>query len=138
VYHDETEDRYYASRRDYERMQILTRIQRGELRPVEGFTRYTITHDGLVVNIQRARAVRAFMNQGRAAISLVSDEGFQKTLGLARLIASHFHGRPEDQDQYFDVVHSDGDLSNFHPGNLVWVARWKRHANPENYDVDIS
>ena len=139
MYYDEKEDRYYSSRRDYEKVSLYTRLQRGDLRTIEGFSRYTIADDGSVINIQRARVVKPHMNStGRLSIGLVNDEGTQKTLGLARLICYHFHAKPGDDEQYFDVVHKDDDLRNVHPSNLLWVARWKRHANPENYNVDIS
>jgi hypothetical protein len=136
VYHDPIEDRYYASRRDYERITLHTKIQRGELRPIEGFSRYTITPEGLVVNIQRARQVKPHMNStGRLTIGLISDQNEQRTLGLARLIGKHFYGLPDDQ--YYDAVHKDGDLMNVHPDNLVFEARWRRHADPNNYGIDI-
>lgn len=138
MYHDETEDRYYSSRRDYERVQLYTRVRRGELREIEGFSRYAITPDGQVVNVRRARIVKPHWNSnGRFIIGLVDDQGIQKTLGLARLIAQHFWSLP-DEEQYYDVVHKDDDFSNVHPDNLMWVPRWKRHANPDNYGLDIT
>ena len=138
MYYDEETGRYYASQRDADKIKLWVRVHHGDLRPIEGFTRYTIFPDGSVYNIERARPVQPFLNNGRLAIGIVSDEGRQKTLGLARLIASHFVQRPTDEDQYYDVVHIDDDLMNVHPSNLQWVPRWKRHANPNNYDLDIS
>jgi len=118
-------------------MQILTQIRRGNCRPIEGFTLYTILDDGTVVNIYRARVVQPTSNGHRLSIQLTNDAGRRVGLGLARLILSHFVPMPDD-GQYYDAVHKDGNVMNVHPSNLAWVARWKRHANQDNYEVDIS
>jgi hypothetical protein len=39
---------------------------------------------------------------------------------------------------YYDVTYKDGDHTNNHVDNLAWIPRWKLHANPDNYDVDIT
>lgn len=138
MYFDEATGRWFASQRDAERINLWVAVRHGELRPIEGFSNYTITPEGVIVNISRARALRPYFISGRPAVGIVGDDGRQRTLGLARLVASHFIPKPEDLDQYYDVVHKDDDMTNVHPANLQWVPRWKRHANPNNYDLDIS
>lgn len=136
VYEDPETGELYASKRVYEIHQLKQAIQRGELHTIEEFSLYTMLPDGTVVNIDRARPVKPFWNGRRLGITLVSDDGKRKTLSLARLVASHLL-TPPDADQYYDVVFKDGDVRNVNPSNLEWQPRWKRHADPGNYDLDL-
>lgn len=137
LYFDEDTQRYYASRRDAERIKLFVKLKEGLLYPIQGFGRYTITSEGEVLNIRRAKPVKPFLNGHRLAIALINDQGRQTTVSLARLVALHFIPVP-DEDQYYDACYKDGDILNVHPGNLYWEPRWKRHANPDNYEVDIT
>jgi len=137
MYWDEETQRYYSSADDCRRVKVWTDVQQGLLRQIAGFSRYAVTPVGEVININRARLLTPYLNAGRLAVGLVNDLGQQKTLGLARLVATHFIGEPSD-DQYYDVVHLNGDVTDVHPSNLQWQPRWKRHANPGNYNLDIS
>lgn len=118
-------------------MKLFTKLERGEIRRIEGFQRYAITPEGSVINISRVKTLRPFTNGHRLAVGLTSDTGRKTTISLARLIATHFIDRPED-DQYYDVVFKDGNHANVHPSNLEWKPRWMIHADPRNYDLDIT
>lgn len=134
--YDEETGLWYTSPRALAGMKLRSKLHTGELRPIVGYSRYTIMPDGVVMNLGRATPVSVYTSGPRPAISLVDDNGRQRTLSLARLVASHFIPIPDD-GQYYDVVFDDGNVHNVHPNNLRWEPRWKRHANPDNYDIDI-
>lgn len=135
--------RTWRSPNDYARYQDLQEKARRQVEietwpVIQGFGRYVISQDGVVFNRVRIREVKPNFGGGRWKISLVSDEGEQRTLSLARLVAIHHIGIPENQEQpYYDVIHKDGDYNNLHVSNLAWVARYRRLADPDNYGVDI-
>lgn len=137
MHYDAETNMWYESKRDADKVKLWTRVQRGELRPIQGYCRYTITEEGEVLNINRALPVNPRSNGHRLFISLVDDEGVQRALSLGRLIATHFIPIPDD-GQYHDVEFEDGNIQNIHPSNLYWTPRWKRHASPDNYDIDIT
>lgn len=136
MYQDPDSGLDFASMRDYRRYQFRQGILRGSILPIDGFSRYMISVYGEIFNRDRARQVKPFFNGHHLAVSLINDEGRRKTMSLARLVAIRFIPQP-DQDQYYDVVFKDGDIRNVDPSNLEWQPRWKRHADPANYDIDL-
>lgn len=136
--------RLWRSRTDYVAHEAA--IDRARLRVefetwpvIEGFTRYVISESGRVVNRSRATEITPSVTNGRVRVSLVGDDGTQRTLSLSRLVAHHFLAPPADEHiTYYDIRPKDGNAMNVHVSNLEWFPRWKRYANPENYDLDIS
>lgn len=135
MYHDKETGLTFASRQSADKVKFWTRVKQGGLCPIRGFSRYVMNEDGMIFNVDRAALMRvhSLPPDGRLIVSLVSDSGSRKTVSVARLVATQFLGDPPS-DQYHDAAPKDGNITNVHPSNLEWVPRWKRHANPANYN----
>lgn len=137
MYYDEETNLWYSQKQDAEQVKLWSRINRGEIRLIQGFSRYAMLEDGTVMNVNRALPVSQRTNGHRLMISLVNDEGQQKSMSLGRLVAQHFIPLPDD-GQYYDVEFDDGNVLNVHPDNLHWKPRYKRLVDPNNYSPYIN
>lgn len=138
MYQDPRTGNWFGSKRDHTAHSIRQQLASGELRLIEGFSRYTIMPNGEVWNVGRARPVQASAPTGyRLVVQLTDDTGRRVNTSLARIVALHFLPPPPDDGQYYDVAFKDDDFANVDPSNLYWRPRWKSHVNPDNYDIDL-
>lgn len=88
-------------------------------RQLEGYSRYEISSEGLVRNINTNKLIKGSLSQDYICISLYPDSGKVKPLRLHRVVATLFCERKRKED---DVVnHLDGNKLNNNANNLEWT-----------------
>ena len=87
---------------------------------IPGFTRYAVSAEGCLINIQTRHVKQFYTLRGYPATTVMSDvEGIMVHMFLHRLVALAFCG-PEPEGKPL-VNHRDGIKSNHHPSNLEWI-----------------
>lgn len=92
-------------------------------RPIRGFSWYSVSSHGRVMNTTRERIMKISLTlQGAAKVSLWSDSGVRVTRSLARIVAEAFCKKPDGRCD--TPVLLDADSTNCAVWNIVWRPRW--------------
>lgn len=92
-----------------------------EWKPVGGFSRYSVSDNGEIVNNRTGRTLKQFdNNRGYLKVSLVDEDGKQRNMSVHRLVAIAFvtNDNPELKTQ---VNHINENKHDNNAGNLEWV-----------------
>jgi hypothetical protein len=114
-----------------------------EYRTIPGFSKYGISPDGEVKNLETGKIKRAGLNKdGRLKIQLYSDEGKPKTFSIHKLVAITYLGHEPCGHQRI-VDHIDNDPLNNYYTNLQIISqrentskdKWRK--NPSSQYVGV-
>lgn len=86
---------------------------------LNNFSRYDITKEGIITNINSGRVLNPIINSnGYAYVGLRTDDNTYKNMYMHRLVALAYIPNPDNKPQ---VNHIDGNKLNNHISNLEWV-----------------
>lgn len=91
-----------------------------ETKHIPGYSRYTITTNGLVFDTLRKRYVKPVLSNRYPYVSMVNDDGVRKKVALHRILMLTF--RPSTSGEKVEVNHLDGNTSNYSLSNLEWTS----------------
>lgn len=98
-------------------------------KPIDGFENYTISEDGIVVNVKTGRVIKIKVDAHgyKYFIPYCKGKGFSRK--IHRLVALAFLPNPDPLSRPH-INHIDGNKLNNHISNLEWVSAWEnnRHA----------
>lgn len=84
------------------------------------FSKYKINEKAEIVNIKTNSLITPTSNHGYLVVRLYLDNKICKTVGLHRLMASTFLGKPEDVKNY-EADHIDNNRINNNVSNIQWL-----------------
>lgn len=92
-------------------------------RQIDEFSKYAVSPEGLIKNIDRDTIVRSRQNvQGIAMVSLMRGNS-RLTRSVALLVAEAYLAPPRN-DAYNSIINLNGDRGDCSANNLMWRPRW--------------
>lgn len=90
----------------------------------EGFSRYSVSDQGRIMNVKRETILAIAINQrGQSYVNMYADTNKGLNRSVSLLVANAFLDDPE-LEHYDSVIHKNGDRTDCRAENLAWRPRW--------------
>lgn len=112
--------------------------------PIKNFDKYKISRDGKILSFRQKnpRIMTQTIKRNKKAISLINNDGMNKTIQVHKLVAETFVNNPYG---FNHIIFKDCDTLNINADNLEWTdnpynlsGNWEVMKNYPNYEISLT